>query len=50
VGLATIRCLVEARAAALCLEAGRVAFFQKQEAVALAESSGVSLVGRKGRS
>ena len=48
VGLATARSLAEAGAAALCLEARKVAFFQRQEAVALAESSGVALLARKG--
>jgi hypothetical protein len=48
VGLATVRSLADAGAAALCLEAGRVAFFQKQEAVSLAEASGVALIARPG--
>lgn len=48
VGLSTVRSLAEAGAAALCLEAGKVAFFQRGEAVALAESKGVGLVARKG--
>lgn len=49
VGFETVRSLADAGAAVLCLEARRVAFFQKQEAVALAESNGVSLVVREGR-
>jgi DUF1009 family protein len=49
VGLETVRSLSDAGSAVLCVEAGRVAFFQKQEAAALAESNGVSLVVRKGR-
>jgi len=48
VGLETVRSLADAGAAALCFEAGRVAFFQKQESVALAESRGVSLIARRG--
>lgn len=48
VGLATVRSLIEAGASALCLEAGRVAFFQQAEAVALAGSRGLALTARRG--
>ena len=48
VGLATVRSLVEARASALCLEAGRVVFFQRSEALALAGSAGLAVVGQRG--
>jgi len=44
VGLETVRSLVAARAAALAVEAGRVPFFQREEAVALAESRGIALI------
>jgi DUF1009 family protein len=47
VGLGTVRTLVEAGASALCLEAGRTAFFQREEAVALADSKGIALTGRR---
>ncbi len=47
-GLTTVRSLVEARASALCLEAGRVVFFQRDEALALAGSAGLAVVGRRG--
>ncbi|MBN2200025.1 MAG: UDP-2,3-diacylglucosamine diphosphatase LpxI [Candidatus Aminicenantes bacterium] len=48
VGLSTIRTLIEAEAAALCLEAGRVAFFQRQEALDLADKAGLAVFARKG--
>jgi UDP-2,3-diacylglucosamine hydrolase len=44
VGLETVRSLVAARAAALAIEAGRIPFFGKEEAVALAEGHGISLL------
>jgi DUF1009 family protein len=47
VGLDTIRSLVRAGGAALGLEASRVAFFQKEEAVSLADSHGIAIVARK---
>jgi DUF1009 family protein len=46
-GLATVRSLVEAGASALCLEAGRVVFFRRSEALALAASAGLAVVGRR---
>ena len=47
VGLETVRTLVEARAAALVVEAGRVPFFQREEARAAAAAGGVALIGRR---
>jgi hypothetical protein len=46
VGLDTVRALVRAGGAALGLDAGKVAFFQRQEAVALADARGVAIVAR----
>lgn len=46
VGLETIHCLVKARAAALCLEALGVAFFQKEEALAAADEHGLAVLAR----
>ena len=48
VGLGTVHALVEAGASALCIEAGRVPFFEREEAVALAESRGLALTARRG--
>jgi len=46
VGLNTIKTLLRAGGAALGLEAGKVAFFQKQAAVRLADAQGASIVVR----
>ncbi len=46
VGRETIRVLIEARAAALVLEAGRVPFFQKEEALALADAAGLAVLAK----
>lgn len=46
-GLETVRCLGRAGAAAFCMEAGRVAFFDRDEAVLLADSLGIALVARE---
>lgn len=46
VGLDTVRAIVRAGGAALGLDAGKVAFFQRSEAVALAEAHGVAIVAR----
>jgi len=46
VGLDTVRALAAAGSAAMCLEAGKVAFFQKAESIALADSRGICLWGR----
>lgn len=49
VGLETVKLLVQVKAAALCIEAGRVAFFQREEAVSLADAHQLVLMaaGRK---
>ncbi len=47
VGLSTIHALAEAGGRALCFEARKMPFFQRPEAVALASSSGISIVARK---
>jgi len=46
VGLDTVRAIIRAGGAALGLDAGKVAFFQREEAVALAEERGVAIVAR----
>jgi UDP-2,3-diacylglucosamine hydrolase len=46
VGLDTIRAIVKAGGAALGLDAAKVAFFQRREAVALADSRGLAIVAR----
>jgi len=43
VGLTTVRTLVAARAAALVIEAGRVPFFQKEEALEAAAEAGLAV-------
>ncbi len=47
VGLKTIETLAKVRAAALCLEADRVVFFERAEALALANASHMAIVARK---
>jgi hypothetical protein len=47
VGLGTVKALVQAGGAALCIEAGKVLFFQKEEAISLANASGLALIARK---
>lgn len=44
VGLETVRALVRGGGGALALEAGKVAFFQREKAVAMADSHGVAVV------
>jgi DUF1009 family protein len=46
VGLDTVRAVVRAGGTAIGLDAGRVAFFQKREAIALAEAHGVAIAAR----
>ncbi len=48
VGLSTVRELVGAKSVALCLEADTVAFFQKEEALSLADANGITVLVRKG--
>ncbi len=47
VGLATVQSLIRAGGAGLGLEAEKVAFFQRQEAVALADAHGLHIVVRE---
>jgi DUF1009 family protein len=47
VGLETLRGLVRIRAAALCFEAGRMPFFQKNEALALADANGLAVLAKR---
>jgi len=49
VGISTVRELVDAECAALCVEAHKVAFFQKKEAISLADSKGIVVGARKKR-
>jgi hypothetical protein len=46
VGFGTVKTLVHAGGAALGIEAGKVAFFLREEALALADSCGVSIIVR----
>jgi DUF1009 family protein len=46
VGLDTVKTMLRAGGAALGLEAGKIAFFQKQAAVSLADAHGASIVVR----
>ena len=46
VGLDTVKTLLRAGGAALGLEVGKVAFFQRQAAVFLADAQGASIVVR----
>ena len=45
-GLTTIQSCVEAKSSALCFEAGRMPFFQKDEAVSLADEHGIVLIAK----
>jgi DUF1009 family protein len=47
VGLETLRNLIRVRAAALCIEAQVVPFFQKEESLALAEANGFAVLAKK---
>jgi DUF1009 family protein len=44
VGLVTIQSLVEAKSSVLCFEAGKMPFFQRQEAVPLADLHGIAII------
>jgi DUF1009 family protein len=46
VGLATIQSLIEAKSVALCFEAGKMPFFQRQEAVVLADSHEIVIIAK----
>jgi DUF1009 family protein len=47
VGLETVKGLARIRAAALCIEAPGVAFFQKEDALALADEHGLAVLAKK---
>lgn len=47
VGLNTIKSLVEVRGRALCFEAAKVPFFQRDKAIALADANGISVIVKK---
>jgi len=47
VGLETLRNLVKAKGTALCIEAGRVPLFQKDDVITLADANGIAVVARK---
>ncbi len=47
VGLNTVKSLVEARCRALCIEAQSIPFFQKEEAISLADAHRISIVVKK---
>jgi DUF1009 family protein len=46
VGAETLRCLIRVGAAALCIEAGSVAFFDRDESLALAEANRIAVLAR----
>ena len=47
VGLNTVKSLVEAGSKALCFEAQRIPFFQKKDAISLADDNKVSIIVKK---
>ena len=47
VGLNTVESLVQSRSRALCLEARKIPFFQKKEAISLADTNKISIVAKK---
>ena len=46
VGLATVQSLVAAKSSVLCFEAGQMPFFQRQEAVCLADAQGIAIIAK----
>lgn len=46
VGLMTVKSLIAAESSALCFEAGKMPFFQRQEAVSLAEAHHIAIIAR----
>jgi len=46
-GIETLRNLVRVRAAALCIEVGKVPLFQKEEVIALARANGIAVIVKK---
>ena len=47
VGIHTLNALVAARSRALCLEAKKMPFFQKEESLALANAHGITIIAKK---
>ncbi len=47
VGLSTVQSLVKAKSKALCLEAEKMPFFQKDEAISLADTNKISIIVKK---
>ncbi|MFP4081704.1 MAG: LpxI family protein [Candidatus Aminicenantes bacterium] len=47
IGLHTVKSLVEAKSRALCFEARRMPFFQREEAVSLADRHGIVMVAKR---
>ncbi len=47
VGLKTVESLIQSRSRALCFEAQKIPFFQKKEAVSLADGNKISIVAKK---
>ena len=46
-GIVTLRNLVRVKAAALCIEAGKVPLFQKDEVIGLAQANGIAVIVKK---
>ena len=47
VGLSTVRGLIKAKSKALCFEAGKMPFFQKDEAISLADTNKISIIVKR---
>jgi DUF1009 family protein len=47
VGLSTVQSLIDAGGGTLCIEAGKIPFFQKEEALKLANEKGLSIIAKK---
>jgi DUF1009 family protein len=46
VGLITIQSLVEAKSSVLCFDSGKMPFFQRQEAISLADSHAITIIAK----
>ena len=47
VGLNTVKALIEAESKALCFEAQKMPFFQKDEALCLANANNISIIAKE---
>ncbi|MEA2005555.1 MAG: UDP-2,3-diacylglucosamine diphosphatase LpxI [Acidobacteriota bacterium] len=47
VGLNTVKSLVDAKARVLCFEARKIPFFQKEQAISLAETNNISIIAKQ---